>query len=171
MKLPDAEQCVDDLLEQIGLAIDAKQMHDPVLIGIHTGGFWVAERLAAGLSLAEPGAVDIGFHRDDHHASLSRLSEPRQVQPSDIRHDLEGREVILVDDVLHTGRTIRAAINLLFEYGRPACVRLAVLMSRAGRQLPIAPDWCAVTLDETFTGRIKLSGPTPMTWQTHAHVA
>ncbi len=171
MKLPDAEDCVLQLQQQIQLTIDDGQMHDPVLIGIHTGGFWVAERLASGLSLATPGSVDIGFHRDDHHAPMAREDAPRQVQPSDIRHDLEGREVILVDDVLHTGRTIRAAINLLFEYGRPDCVRLAVLMSRAGRQLPIAPDWCAVTLDESFTDRIKLSGPEPMSWQSHSHVA
>lgn len=166
MSLPDAQHALQQLTAQIKHAIDNKQLIDPVVVGIITGGLWVAEHIAQSISLTEPvGSIDIGFHRDDYHQRPDSPSNMRIVKPSYINHDLEGRQVILVDDVIHTGRTIRAAINHLFEYGRPRCVKLAVLISRNGRELPIEPDYCAATLDKDIQQNIKLTCCEPLDWQ------
>lgn len=163
--LPDAQQTLESLIQEIRQCIDSGDVENPVLIGIMTGGLWVADRIVDAIRFSEAtGSIDIGFHRDDHH-QRSGLPQGGVVQPSRITHDLEGRDVILVDDVLHTGRTIRAALNHLFEYGRPHCVRLAVLLARSGRQLPIEPDFCGARLELPETTRIKLQGPDPLGWQ------
>jgi pyrimidine operon attenuation protein/uracil phosphoribosyltransferase len=113
------------------------------LIGIHTGGVWVAERLHQSLKLQTPLAnLDVSFYRDDYEARGLH----RDVKQSDIPFEVEGRDLILVDDVLYTGRTIRAALNEVFDYGRPASVLLAVLVDRGGRQLPMAAQFCGATL-------------------------
>ena len=115
-----------------------------VLLGIHTGGAWVAEWLHKELGLqAAPGSIDVGYHRDDHHLGGHLKAGGRT---SHLPFDVEGAHVIIVDDVLHTGRTIRAAMNEIFDYGRPARVELAVLADRGGRELPIAPDYCAASI-------------------------
>src|SRR3990172_1289698 len=107
----------------------------PAIVGIHTGGVWVARRLHKLLDLEDPlGSLDISFYRDD----FTRIGVNPQVKASNLPIDIENRHVILVDDVLHTGRTIRAALNEIFDYGRPASVTLAVLIERDGRELPIA---------------------------------
>ncbi len=106
----------------------------PIMIGVHTGGVWVANRLHRALGLTEPlGTLDISFYRDD----FTRVGVNPQVKTSNLPVNLEDRHVILVDDVLHTGRTVRAALNEIFDYGRPASVCLAVLICRDGRELPI----------------------------------
>jgi pyrimidine operon attenuation protein/uracil phosphoribosyltransferase len=133
--LPDAEiQC-----RQLAELIRPHLHRRPALIGIFSGGAWIAERLKALLDLPENiGLIDVSFYRDDFAA---KGLHP-QVKPTVIPFDVEGRHLILVDDVLYTGRTTRAALNELFDYGRPASVALAVLADRGGRELPIGPAYC-----------------------------
>jgi pyrimidine operon attenuation protein/uracil phosphoribosyltransferase len=148
--LPD----VDPLIVQLADAIAATLTPDTVIVGIHTGGVWVAERLHAMLKCALPlGTLDISFYRDD----FSRIGLHPQVKPSSLPFDLEGRDILLVDDVLHSGRTVRAAMNELFDYGRPASIRLAVLVDRGGHELPIRPDYTGLTLAVPDHQNINLS--------------
>lgn len=149
MTLPDAEQLLDTLTGRMRAAVD----RDAVLIGIHTGGVWLAERLHDALGLGQPlGSIDVSFYRDDFG---SRGLSPR-VRPSEIPFDVEGADVILVDDVLYTGRTIRAALNELFDYGRPRRVRLAALVDRGGRELPIAAAFIGAEVDVATDRQIEL---------------
>lgn len=138
--LPDAEDLIDRLVSRLRGTVGA----DTALVGIHTGGVWVAERLHAALGLATPlGTLDVAFYRDDFR---QRGLKP-DVRPSDLPFEIAGRDIVLVDDVLYTGRTARAAVNLLFDYGRPGRVRLAALLDRGGRQLPIAAEWVGDVVD------------------------
>src|SRR3954466_9659906 len=133
------------------------------LVGIHTRGVPLAHRLRrlieerADLEL-DLGQLDITFHRDDVHVRGGQA--PRHAQPvvrdTKLDFDLEGRTVILVDDVLYTGRTIRAAIDALFEYGRPERVQLAVLADRGHRELPIRPDYVGKNLPTSRSERIHV---------------
>lgn len=139
--LPDAEQLLQALIKKMRSAVGP----ETGLIGIHTGGVWIAERLHSALNLKIPlAAIDVSFYRDDYQ---SRGLRP-DVQRSDIPFEVEERHLVLVDDVLYTGRTIRAALNEIFDYGRPGRVQLAALVDRGGRHLPIAADFvgAAVTL-------------------------
>lgn len=132
---------------------------DPLMIGIHTGGVWIADRLHAQLGLSEPlGHLDISFYRDD----FTRIGMHPQVRPSYLPVGVDDRHLILVDDVLQSGRTIRAALNVLFDYGRPASVMLAVLAERSGRELPIAAEIVGFQADLAADEQIKLSGPQPL---------
>jgi len=135
---PDAvEAALRRMGTELAALLHARGIERPLMIGIHTGGVWVAERLHRDLGLTEPlGHLDISFYRDD----FSRIGSHPQVRPSHLPVPIDDRHVILVDDVLQTGRTIRAALNVLFDYGRPACVLLATLVERDGRELPMAPD-------------------------------
>lgn len=111
-----------------------------VLVGIHSGGVWIAEALHARLGLATPlASIDVSLHRDDHHLGNGLKSGGKV---SHLPDAVEGAHLIVVDDVLYTGRTIRAALNEIFDYGRPAKVDLAVLVDRGGRELPIAATYC-----------------------------
>ena len=142
MALPDAEKLCLALAENLRAGLHP----DTALVGIHTGGVWVAERLHAALGLKTPlGTLDVAFYRDD----FSRSGLHAQLKPSDIPFDVEDRPSVIVDDVLYTGRTIRAAMNEIFDYGRPARIDLAVLIDRGGRELPVCPRWAAhaLTLD------------------------
>jgi len=129
--LPDAEAQCAALAELI-----RPQLHpDTMLVGIHSGGVWVARRLAQLLGLPEQiGLIDVSFYRDD----FGEKGLHPQVKPTSIPFDVEGRPLILVDDVLYTGRTVRAALNEIFDYGRPQRIDLAVLVDRGGRELPVA---------------------------------
>jgi pyrimidine operon attenuation protein/uracil phosphoribosyltransferase len=132
----------------------------PIMIGIHTGGVWIAERLHALLALSEPlGTLDISFYRDD----FTRVGVNPTVKTSNLPVSVEGRHVILVDDVLHTGRTIRAALNEIFDYGRPASVTLAVLIHRDGRELPVEAQVAGHRVKLKKNQHIKLLGPEPLT--------
>lgn len=112
---------------------------DSRLIGIASGGVWLAEQLQHDLSLAGAvGVISSAMHRDD----FSRRGLAHSVQTK-LPFDVNGQDIVLVDDVLYTGRTIRAVLNELFDYGRPARVRLAVLVDRGGRQLPVQADFAA----------------------------
>lgn len=136
---PDAEQLLLALADQMRPALKP----DTALVGIHTGGVWVAQRLHALLALKVPlGTIDIAFYRDDY----GRRGLSANVRPSDIPFDVKDRDIVLVDDVLYTGRTIRAALNEIFDYGRPGKVMLAALIDRGGRQLPIAPQFVGASL-------------------------
>ncbi len=148
--LPDA----NSLIAQLAAAIAPTLAPDTVIIGIHTGGVWVAECLHALLKCTTPlGTLDISFYRDD----FSRIGLHPQVKPSTLPVDLEGRDILLVDDVLHSGRTVRAAMNELFDYGRPATIRLAVLVDRGDHELPIRPDFAGLTLTVPNHQNINLS--------------
>jgi pyrimidine operon attenuation protein/uracil phosphoribosyltransferase len=132
---------------------------DPLVIGIHTGGLWVAERLRTELGLTEAvGEINIAFYRDD----FSRIGIHPRVTPSRLPLTVEDRHLILVDDVLYTGRTIRAAMNEIFDWGRPASICLAVLVDRGGRELPIQADVSGRRLDLHRDQHVKLTGPEPL---------
>lgn len=125
-----------------------KRAQDLCLIGVRRGGVDVAKRLAEAIADLEDespkvGAVDISLYRDD---AATALPDPK-IGPSEIRFPIDGREVILVDDVLQTGRTIRAAIDCVLDYGRPRRIWLAVLFDRGGRELPVHPDFVGKTVD------------------------
>ena len=140
MQLPDAEI----LFKSLAKKIRSDRGKDSALVGIHTGGVWLAERLHQELGTTQPlGTLDVSFYRDD----FDKIGLHSQVKPSEIPFEVEGAHIILVDDVLHTGRTIRAAINELFDYGRPASISLATLIDRGGRELPIAAQYTGITLE------------------------
>jgi pyrimidine operon attenuation protein/uracil phosphoribosyltransferase len=142
------------LREQLGAALP-----EAVMVGIQTGGYWIAERLYRELGLREPlGSLSTRLYRDD----FNRIGLHRRINPSSLSAPIAGRNVILVDDVLHTGRTIRAAMNELFDYGRPAVIHLAVLVDRGGHELPIAADVAGTTLELPAGRHVKLSGPEPL---------
>ena len=151
---------VTALLE--GMVRDLRPLIHPervAMIGIFTGGVWLARALHAALGLQQPlGRVDISFYRDD----FSQIGLHPQVRASDIPFDVDGRDIILVDDVLYTGRTVRAAMNEIFDYGRPARILLAVLVDRGGHELPVAADVAALRLIATADEHIKLRGPDPL---------
>lgn len=139
MQLPDAEALCADLARQLRAHVTP----ETGMVGIHTGGAWLAERLHRALALALPlGTLDISFYRDDYRTTGLHKS----VRASRIPFDVGGRHLLLVDDVLYTGRTVRAALNEIFDYGRPASVKLAVLVDRGGRQLPVEADIAAARL-------------------------
>ena len=147
--LPDAE----DLLARLAQRMRASVTPDTALIGIHTGGVWLAQRLHQALALRQPlGTIDVSFYRDDYG---SRGLHPK-VRPSDIPFEVADADIILVDDVLYTGRTIRAAINELFDYGRPKSIRLAALVDRGGRQLPIAAQFVGAEISVAEGEQIEL---------------
>ena len=148
--LPDAEALVRDLAERMKGSVSA----DAGIVGIYTGGAWVAERLHRALGVTSPlGTLAVTLHRDD----FGRIGLHRESRRSQIPFAVDGREVILVDDVLHTGRTIRAALNELFDFGRPLAVRLAVLADRGGRELPIAADFLGARVEVAGDEELVLS--------------
>ena len=149
MKLPDAEALCEQLARELKPRIGAST----AMIGIHTGGAWLAERLHATLGVREPlGLMDISFYRDDYHAQ-GLHHDPKRTR---IPFDVSGRDLLLVDDVLYTGRTVRAAMNELFDYGRPASIVLVVLADRGGRQLPICAQHCGARVDVPPGMRLRL---------------
>ncbi|MDT8363471.1 MAG: bifunctional pyr operon transcriptional regulator/uracil phosphoribosyltransferase PyrR [Nitrosomonas sp.] len=149
MLLPDAEQLLARLIERLQPVIAA----DTVIVGIHTGGVWVAQRIHDALHLSTPmGVLDISFYRDDY----SKIGLHPQVKPSELPFNVENSKILLVDDVLLTGRTVRAAVNELFDYGRPACIHLAVLVDRGGRELPINPQYAAAELSLPQNSMLEL---------------
>lgn len=147
------------MADELRSLIAARAIESPLMIGIHTGGVWVADRLHEALELVEPlGHLDISFYRDD----FTRIGMHPQVRPSYLPVGIDDRHLILVDDVLQSGRTIRAALNVLFDYGRPASVILATLSERDGRELPIEPNVVGLHAKLEAGEQIKLSGPHPL---------
>jgi pyrimidine operon attenuation protein/uracil phosphoribosyltransferase len=131
----------------------------PVMIGIHTGGVWIAERLHQLLQIEQPlGRLDISFYRDD----FTRIGMNPQVKPSQIPFAVEDQHILLVDDVIQSGRTIRAAMNEIFDFGRPASITLLTLIERSGRELPIQPDIIGLEPPLAVNEHIRLQGPDPL---------
>ena len=155
----DVNQMISHMADQLRSRIDSHGIPDPVMIGIHTGGVWIARELHRILGLREAlGTLDISFYRDD----FTRVGVNPQVKPSRLPLNPDNRHIILVDDVLYTGRTIRAALNEIFDYGRPAAILLAVLVERRGRELPIQADVVGMHIELTEKQHIKLHGLDPL---------
>ena len=149
-QLPDPEALVRELAERMRGALSP----DAGLVGIYTGGAWVAERLHRALGLATPlGTLAVTLHRDD----FAVIGLHRESRRSQIPFAVDDREVVLVDDVLHTGRTVRAALNELYDFGRPRAVRLAVLADRGGRELPVAADFTGARIEVAAHEELVLS--------------
>jgi pyrimidine operon attenuation protein/uracil phosphoribosyltransferase len=150
----DIEQTLQSMADDIRISLGGKQ---PLLIGIHSGGVWVAKALAELLGTdffdATLGTLNIAYYRDD----FTRIGMHPQVTPSDLPFAVDDRQLLLVDDVLHSGRTVRAALNEIFDYGRPANVTLAVLIERDDRELPIQPDIVGQTIALSKNQQIKLT--------------
>jgi pyrimidine operon attenuation protein/uracil phosphoribosyltransferase len=161
----------DELLAQLAKKIQTllkdKAIVNPLMVGIQTGGVWVASRLHQQLNLSETlfsdplATLDISFYRDD----FSRIGMNPFVKPSQLPPDVDDRHIILVDDVLHTGRTIRAAMNELFDYGRPASITLVVLCERSGRELPLQADIVGQHIVLNEDEHIKLTGPQQLAFE------
>lgn len=155
----DIEQLIDQMADELGAKLGSEMVQTALMVGIHTGGVWVAERLHARLSIKQPLAkLDISFYRDD----FSRIGMNPQVKPSQLPTTVDDCHIILVDDILHTGRTIRAALNEIFDYGRPAAVTLVVLGERSGRELPIQADIVGQHISLGDHEHVKLTGPDPL---------
>lgn len=151
---------LDKMEQSLRRKIDASGINNPSMVGIHTGGVWIAEKLHQRLGLTEPlGVLNISFYRDD----FSQIGMHPQVEPSQLPSVVEGRDIVLIDDVLYTGRTIRAALNEIFDYGRPNRVLLAVLINRNGHEVPIQADCVGENIMLRSNQRIKLVGPDPLT--------
>lgn len=147
----DLESAIGRMREQLA----PLKERQPAMIGIHTGGAWIARRLHQALALADPlGTLDISFYRDD----FTRIGIHPQVKASNLPLAIDDRHIILVDDVLQTGRTIRAALNEIFDYGRPATVTLAVLIAREGRELPIEAQVIGAQIALDRRQHVKLIG-------------
>lgn len=145
----DAPTLYQELLKGV------KSMREPSthVLGIYAGGAWLAEQLQQDLGLAgKAGVISSAMHRDDF--SKRGLAHSVQTQ---IPFDVNGQDIVLIDDVLYTGRTIRAVLNELFDYGRPARVRLAVLVDRGGRQLPVQADFAAARVSLPATQSLTLA--------------
>lgn len=157
--LLDIDPLMDELETGLRSLLAERGIKSPVLIGIRTGGVWVADVLGRRLGIEEPfGELDISFYRDD----FSRIGLNPKVTPSSLPFDTEDRDIILVDDVIMSGRTIRAAMNELFDYGRPASIILATLIDLGARELPIQPDVAGQSLVLNAQQRVKLRGPDPL---------
>jgi pyrimidine operon attenuation protein / uracil phosphoribosyltransferase len=133
----DAEALYRAVLDQIRAAYPADAFSAPegvAIAGIHSGGAWIAARLARDLGASGCGVINVALHRDDY----AKKGLHAEASPTSLPFDVEGRRIVLVDDVLYTGRTVRAALNELYDFGRPASVELAVLVDRGGRELPVA---------------------------------
>jgi len=155
----EVETAINAMADRLKTLFAARGIERPLMIGIHTGGVWVAQRLHALIGLRDPlGLLDISFYRDD----FTRIGLHPQVRPSHLPEPVDDRHICLVDDVLQSGRTIRAALNVLFDYGRPASVLLAILADRDGRELPIEPNVTGLKAELAPGEQIKLSGPEPL---------
>jgi pyrimidine operon attenuation protein/uracil phosphoribosyltransferase len=151
MNVPPPETAT--LLNTLTETIRPQLTPGTALVGIHTGGVWVAEWLHKALDIKTPlGTLDISFYRDD----FSQRGLHPEVKTTHLPFNVEDHPIILVDDVLYTGRTIRAAMNELFDYGRPGSIHLAVLVDRGGRQLPIQADYTGVKFDPPAGKNIEL---------------
>jgi pyrimidine operon attenuation protein / uracil phosphoribosyltransferase len=146
----DAEALYADLLAGVRGLLKPQT----VLVGIWSGGAWLAERLHRDLALpGEPGVISSALHRDDFGSRGLTAAADHTKLPFDVN----GQHILLIDDVLHTGRTIRAVVNELYDFGRPASVTLAVLVDRGGRELPIAAAYAAARIAPMVGQRLRLS--------------
>ena len=157
--MPEIASLLDSMAEQTRRHFEQRGIEQPIVVGIHSGGVWIAEALRQRMGYTRPmGKLDISFYRDD----FSRIGMHPQVRPSELPEELDNEHILLVDDVLFTGRTIRAALNELCDYGRPASVTLAVLVERDGRELPVEAAIVGAHMELGTGEQIKLRGPDPL---------
>ncbi len=142
-------------IERLAAAIEARHRHtrDLLVLGIANGGIPLARRLATQLGIRRVGDLDISFHRDD----IGKHPIPKEFTPTLLPADVNGATVLLVDDVLFTGRTLKAALDELFDHGRPATVALAVLVDRGGHRLPVAADFVGMALEAAEDEDVRVS--------------
>ena len=153
MQLPNPETLLADITAKIAAQINS----DSALVGIHSGGVWLMHRILKTLGKDIPyGTLDAALYRDDY-AARGLKTDPK---PSDITFDVTDKHIILIDDIFYTGRTTRAAMNELFDYGRPASITLAVLINRGGAQLPIAPNITGAEILLQANQKLQLSQDT-----------
>ncbi|MBB2493931.1 bifunctional pyr operon transcriptional regulator/uracil phosphoribosyltransferase PyrR [Aquipseudomonas ullengensis] len=159
MALPNPAELLPRMADELRQLLHAHGIEQAHFIGIRTGGVWVAEALLAELGLEQPlGTLDVSFYRDD----FTQNGLHPQVRPSELPFEIDGQHLVLIDDVLMSGRTIRAALNELFDYGRPASVILVSLLDLNAHELPIQADVLGATLALAPNERVKLLGPTPL---------
>ena len=160
MTLPDPATLLAQMAADLRALLARRGIHEPHFVGIHTGGVWVARALleALGCPAAPLGTLNVSFYRDD----FSQHGLHPQVRPSALPFEVDGQHLVLIDDVLMSGRTVRAALNELFDYGRPASVTLVCLLDLAARELPIRADVLGATLSLAPDQRVKLHGPAPL---------
>ena len=157
MSLPSVESLIEKLAQALTPYFTSQSQ--PVIVGIETGGAWVAERLQKRIAPeAEFGRLNISFYRDD----FTRTGLHPTVRPSSLPTSIDDRTIILVDDVLQSGRTVRAAMNELFDYGRPRRIVLAILIDRGEREIPIQADVVGDSIKLDSGSHIKLEGPEPL---------
>src|SRR5690606_1178503 len=156
MTLPNPEQLLPEMLAALNQHLTNRSISEPRFIGIRTGGVWVAQALLEARGQEEAlGILDVSFYRDD----FTQNGLHPQVRPSELPFEIEAQRLLLVDDVLTGGRTVRAALNGLVDYGRPASVTLVCLVDRDPRELPIRPDVVGATFSLPREQRVKLLGP------------
>ena len=157
MSLPSVESLIEKLAQALIPCFDSPS--PPIIVGIETGGVWIAQQLHQRIQPdTELGRLNISFYRDD----FTRIGLHPTVKPSSLPTDIDDRTIILVDDVLHSGRTVRAAMNALFDYGRPRQILLAILIDRGQREIPIQPDFVGDRIELDADSHIKLEGPEPL---------
>lgn len=153
------EDLISRLSAQLEQYMQANAVAHPVMVGIHRSGVWLARELHRRMAISEElGELNVSFYRDD----FERSGLPVQTEPSKLPFSIEDRHIILVDDVIYSGRTVRAAMNELFDYGRPASIILSVLVVRKQRELPIEPQVYALREEPGEAFSYKISGPEPL---------
>lgn len=144
---------IDDMASSLSAFLKARKRQEVIIIGVHTGGVWIADALHQRLKVDAPlGELNIAFYRDD----FSRIGMHPSVKPSNLPCEVDERHIVLVDDILYSGRTVRAALNEIFDYGRPASVTLAVLVDREEQELPFKADVVGTRLKLAKGEHIKL---------------
>jgi pyrimidine operon attenuation protein/uracil phosphoribosyltransferase len=158
VSLPSVESLIEKLAQALTPYFSSPESH-PVIVGIETGGVWIAEQLQQRIAPdADLGRLNISFYRDD----FTRKGLHPTVKPSSLPIDIDDRTIILVDDVLQSGRTVRAAMNEIFDYGRPKKIVLAILIDRGEREIPVQADFVGITMQLDSGSHIKLEGPAPL---------
>lgn len=156
---PEVEPLIADIAVRLRQRIKDAGLEDPALVGVRTGGVWLADELKRRLKLASPlGELNIAYYRDD----FSRIGVHPTVEPSQLPFAVDDRNLLLVDDILFTGRTVRAAMNEIFDYGRPRSITLIVLVDRGGRELPIDANIYGERITLKPGEHVKLHGPDPL---------
>ena len=157
--IDNLDPVINDMASRLSAHVEYRKLDTPIMVGIRTAGVWLAEILHKKLKIDdELGELNINYYRDD----FSKNGLHPQIEASKLPFSIEDRHIILVDDVLYTGRTIRAAMNELFDYGRPASIVVAVLFEREGRELPISAQVAGIKRNLDPNQYIEVSGPKNM---------